>query len=349
MIRIGVHATIAAADRGWRRHDHLGASGMPTSNAPILLVLGCTASGKSELALTLAESLRSGAIVSADSMQIWRGLDIGTAKPSAAEQTRVPHHLIDLVDPHDRSARFNVAEWLAAAQSAIDAIAAGGGTPVVVGGTNLYAQALLHGLFTAPSSEPGLRQDLESLETTALRAELQRVDPESAARIHAADRRRILRAVEVHRSTGRPLSALQTQWSSEDSPLAARVRIVGLERSTGIANGRINRRVAAMLEAGWLEEVRRLLARGPLHRQPAEAVGYRELAEVLAGRRSIEDATEAIKIRTRRYAKQQRTWMKRFRVRPGSIWIEAGDRSSGDFCSDVLARLESLRGGSNPD
>jgi tRNA dimethylallyltransferase len=313
---------------------------MPANESPILLVLGTTGSGKGELALALAESVRHGGeIVSADSMQVWKGLDIGTAKPSPEEQARVPHRLLDVVDPHDLEARFNVAEWIAAANDAIARIDAQSRLPIIVGGTHLYVQSLLAGLFEGPAAEPSLRAELEATDTAALREELARIDPEAASRIHLADRRRTLRAVEVFRSTGRAISQWQAQWASEGTELSQRVRIVAIDRPVEAANARINRRVKSMLEAGWLDEVRRLVEAGPLHRQPAEAVGYRQLAEVLAGRMRLVDAAEEIKIRTRRYAKQQRTWMKRFRARPGSVVLEAGSDPVADRVADVLGRL----------
>ena len=313
---------------------------MPANESPILLVLGTTGSGKSELALALAESVRHGGeIVSADSMQVWKGLDIGTAKPSPEEQARVPHRLLDVVDPHDLEARFNVAEWIAAANDAIARIDAQSRLPIIVGGTHLYVQSLLAGLFEGPAAEPSLRAELEATDTAALREELARIDPEAASMIHLADRRRTLRAVEVFRSTGRAISQWQAQWASEGTELSQRVRIVAIDRPVEAANARINRRVKSMLEAGWLDEVRRLVEAGPLHRQPAEAVGYRQLAEVLAGRMRLVDAAEEIKIRTRRYAKQQRTWMKRFRARPGSVVLEAGSDPVADRVADVLGRL----------
>ena len=313
---------------------------MPANESPILLVLGTTGSGKSELALALAESVRHGGeIVSADSMQVWKGLDIGTAKPSPEEQARVPHRLLDVVDPHDLEARFNVAEWIAAANDAIARIDAQSRLPIIVGGTHLYVQSLLAGLFEGPAAEPSLRAELEATDTAALREELARIDPEAASRIHLADRRRTLRAVEVFRSTGRAISQWQAQWASEGTELSQRVRIVAIDRPVEAANARINRRVKSMLEAGWLDEVRRLVEAGPLHRQPAEAVGYRQLAEVLAGRMRLVDAAEEIKIRTRRYAKQQRTWMKRFRALPGSVVLEAGSDPVADRVADVLGRL----------
>lgn len=313
--------------------------------APILLLLGTTASGKSELSMRLAERLPGGGeIVSADSMQVWRGLDVGTAKPSHEERARVPHHLIDLVDPHDLEARFNVAEWLAAAESTIAAIEARRRVPIVVGGTHLYVQALLAGLFEGPAADPATRRSLEGATTEALRAELERIDPESASRIHLADRRRTLRAVEVFRATGRPISRWQAQWDSEGTALSQRIRVVAIDRPVEVASARINRRVKAMLDAGWVDEVARLVAAGPLHRQPAEAVGYRQLAQVLAGRMGLSDATEEIKIRTRRYAKQQRTWMKRFRARPGSVVLHAGENAPAELLAETLERLGPIGG-----
>ncbi|MGA1393312.1 MAG: tRNA (adenosine(37)-N6)-dimethylallyltransferase, partial [Phycisphaerales bacterium] len=152
---------------------------MTEQASPILLVLGTTASGKSALSTLLAERWPSGGeIVSADSMQVWKGLDIGTAKPTREDQARVPHHLIDLVDPHDLESRFNVAEWLAAAESTIAAIDARHRLPIVVGGTHLYVQALLAGLFEGPSADAATRRELEDAPTEALRAELERVDPD---------------------------------------------------------------------------------------------------------------------------------------------------------------------------
>ena len=304
---------------------------------PPILVLGTTASGKSELALELATTLDGlGECISADSMQIYRGLDIGTAKPTPAERGAVPHHLLDVADPHDLERDFTVADWLSAARTAIAGIESRGRVPIVVGGTHLYLQALLQGLFEGPAIDPDLRAELERTPQTELRAELQRADPDAAARIHPADRRRTLRAVEIHRQTGTPLSVLQTQWSSAGTEIATRAIVLVLERDAPAANARINRRVRTMLEAGWLDEVRSLVAVGPLHRQAAEAVGYRELSEVLTGLRSLEEAAEAIKIRTRRYAKQQRTWLKRFRSRPGAIRIEGGERSIRDGLDSVF-------------
>lgn len=303
------------------------------------VVIGETAAGKTEFAIALAEALPGGGeCLCADSMQIYRGMEIGTAKPSAAERRRVPHHLLDLADPHREA--FTLADWLAAAESAIPQVDRRERWPIVVGGTNLYVQSLLAGIFEGPPADPALRSSLEALDDAAIRAELLRVDPAAAARIHPRDRRRSVRAIEVFRHGGVPLSRLQTQWeSSREEGLGGRARILSIERPVEVVNRRINRRVAAMIEAGWLEEVRDLLAGGPLHRQAAEAVGYRELAETLAGRMTLADAIEAIKIRTRRFAKQQRTWIRRLRARPGSIRLDAGDRPASELVAEAVDRL----------
>jgi tRNA dimethylallyltransferase len=313
------------------------------NDPPILVLVGPTAGGKTRLAIELARALpEGGECVSADSMQVYRGMDIGTAKPTSRERGGVPHHLLDLVG-HDEDG-FTVEAWLARAEEAIADIRGRGRVPIVVGGTNLYVRALLDGLFEGPKPDPRLRAELEATSTDELRRELLRVDPEAAARIHREDRRRTVRAIEVFRLSGVPISALQTQWSS-DPRAAARpdARVVGLEWPVETINRRINDRVRAMIAAGFLDEVRSLLARAPFGRQSREAVGYAELAEHLAGRLSLEDAIEAIKIRSRRYAKQQRTWLRRFRPRPGSLWIDAGAEPETLWPARVLAWWEALR------
>ncbi|MBL9149159.1 MAG: tRNA (adenosine(37)-N6)-dimethylallyltransferase MiaA [Phycisphaerae bacterium] len=307
-----------------------------TSPAPILVIVGPTAGGKSALAMELARTL-PGECISADSMQIYRGMDIGTAKPTAAERSEIPHHLIDLVEPDDDG--FTVDAWLERATATIDEIRRRGRTPIVVGGTNLYVRALLEGLFEGPEPDPALRAALEALPLTALREELCRVDPPSAARIHPNDLRRTVRALEVFRQTGTPLSTLQTQWSADVRQNARQDAIVvGLEWPVESINRRINARVKDMMAAGFLDEVRGLAARG-LGRQAREAVGYGELLEHLAGRVSLEDAVEAIKIRTRRYAKQQRTWLRRFRALERSCWLDASVEPMESWPACVRAHL----------
>jgi tRNA dimethylallyltransferase len=256
-------------------------------------------------------------------MQVYRGMDIGTAKPTTSERSEVIHHGLDLVDPtHDG---FTVEDWLAHAHAALAAIHARGGVAIVVGGTNLYAKALIEGLFDGPPADPALREELGTWELDALRSELVRIDPVAAERIHRNDRRRTIRAIEVHRATGTPISVLQAQWRDRPAALPAGWSLVGLSMGVEANNRRINARVRGMRAMGLVDEVRSLLGAGGFGAQAATAVGYRELIAHLHGAGSEDDAFEAIKIATRQLAKQQRTWLKRFADTPGSTWIDAGD------------------------
>ena len=297
---------------------------------PIILILGPTAGGKTALAIELARRLSSlpgagGAeCVCADSMQVYRGMDIGTAKPTAAERAAVPHHLLDLVDPSEDG--FSVDTWLGLAERAIDEIRRRGSNfrgryPIVVGGTSLYVQALLAGLFEGPEPDPALRARLQETPTAQLRRRLEEVDPRAAERIHRSDRKRTVRAIEVFELTGRPISSMQTQWPAGSS--RRDVRIIGLDYPVEAINARINARVKSMIEAGLVDEVRRLHEAGALGRQAGEALGYKQIIEHLEGRCGLDEAVEQIKIRTRRLAKQQRSWMRRFRLHPGSVWLAA--------------------------
>ncbi len=290
----------------------------------VIVVMGPTASGKSALALAMARAAGPAVeLVSADSMQVYRGMDIGTAKPTTSERSEVIHHGLDLVDPtHDG---FTVEDWLAHAHAALAAIHARGGVAIVVGGTNLYAKALIEGLFDGPPADPALREELGTWELDALRSELVRIDPVAADRIHRNDRRRTIRAIEVHRATGTPISVLQAQWRDRPAALPAGWSLVGLSMGVEANNRRINARVRGMRAMGLVDEVRSLLGAGGFGAQAATAVGYRELIAHLHGAGSEDDAFEAIKIATRQLAKQQRTWLKRFADTPGSTWIDAGD------------------------
>lgn len=289
-----------------------------------ILIAGPTAGGKSALAMALAEAVPGGVeIVSADSMQAYRGMDIGTAKPSAADRARVPHHLIDIADPHLHAP--TVADWLRDAHAAIEGIHERARTAVLVGGTNLYLRAFIDGLAALPPSDDLLRAELERLPPEELRRELVAADPTAAARIHPNDRRRTVRALEVLRLTGVPISTHQAQWGAVPAALPPGTALVGLQWDTEAINRRINARVGAMMAAGFLREVEALRADGPLLPQPAEAVGYREMLDHLEGRRTLDDAIEGTAIRTRQYAKQQRTWLKRFRAVPGAVWLEGGE------------------------
>jgi len=282
----------------------------------IVCVVGPTASGKTALALELAAAFDA-EVVSADSRQIYRALEVGTAKPTAAERARVPHHCLDLADPDEA---FDVARFRAAAMAAIAAVHARGRRVLVVGGTGLYLRVLLRGLCPAPPRVPALRQVLGRMARVegapALHRRLAVVDPEAAARIHPNDTVRAVRALEVALSTGRRLSAWQAAHGFGDVPYDALV--IGLVRPTAELDARITERAREMLHAGFADEVRALLDTGLDPDAPAwNAVGYREMRAHVLGRTG-DDATFASIVRTtRRFAKRQRTW---FRAEPDVVW-----------------------------
>ncbi len=289
------------------------------------VIVAPTAGGKSVLAVELALELenvagRRGEVVTADSMQVYRGMDIGTAKPTLAERLGVPHHLIDLVEPDDPQA-FTVDRWLGLAEGAIAEIRARGTIPIVVGGSNLYIKALLEGLFDGPPADPELRAGLAALPREELRRRLESLDPAAAERIHPNDTRRSIRALEVHHSTGRPISSLQGQWDC--GSVRPDILLLGIEWPAPELNRRINARVRRMVELGLGEEARTLWEHGRLGPQPREALGYKQLIEHFEGRATLEEALERTKIETRRFAKNQRTWLRRFRTTPGSVWFDA--------------------------
>ncbi|MDA0803513.1 MAG: tRNA (adenosine(37)-N6)-dimethylallyltransferase MiaA [Planctomycetota bacterium] len=287
-----------------------------------LLIVGPTAGGKSSLAMELA-AMAPAEIVSADSMQVYKGMDIGTAKATGVEREAVPHHMIDIADPHRDEP--TVADWLAGARQSIADIHTRGRLAIVVGGTNLYVRALIDGLAPLPGADEAIRAALEEESLEVLRSRLTAVDPEAASRIHVNDRRRTVRALEVAQLTGRPLSSHQVEWGARISELPPGWSIVGLEWEVEQINRRINARVKAMIAAGFADEVQRLRRVGPLLRQPSEAVGYAEMLACLNGQCSEDDAIERIAIRTRRYAKQQRTWLRHLRLIPGAVWIPMGE------------------------
>lgn len=314
----------------------------PADTRPFPVICGPTASGKSALAVAMAELLRArgvGAeIVTADAFQVYRGMDIGTAKPSEAERRGVPHHLVDIAEPTER---FTVDQWLDAAEGSVSAIRSRGGVPVVVGGTHLYVKAFMEGLFEGPGADAALRTELAAMDPAARRAELQRVDPAAAGRIHPNDERRAVRALEVFRLTGKPISEHQRQWDSSQQRPGA--RLVCLHWPTEELNRRINARVKAMMEAGLLEEVRGLWQAARLGPQAREALGYKQLLMHLERPREVrlEDAVEQIKIETRRFGKNQRTWLKRLAVMPGAISMTLGEDgvAAGDGESQRAQRV----------
>ncbi|MGP1347432.1 MAG: tRNA (adenosine(37)-N6)-dimethylallyltransferase MiaA, partial [Phycisphaerales bacterium] len=237
------------------------------------VIVGPTGGGKSALALALAGRVRRergvvAEIVSADSMQVYRGMDIGTAKATRAERDEVVHHLIDIVEPEES---FGVDRWLGLCERAIEGIRARGGVPIVIGGTHFYVKALLEGLFEGPSADAGVRAELEAMDAEARWALLREVDPPTAERVHRNDVRRVVRALEVHRLTGRAISEQQEQW--DRGGRRGDAFIVGLEWSTEAINRRINARVRRMVADGLVEEVRGLVRGGRLGVQAREALG----------------------------------------------------------------------------
>lgn len=300
---------------------------MPT---PFPIIIGPTAGGKSALAVALS-SLANGEVITADSIQIYRGLDIGSAKPTRDEQQGIPHRLIDLVEPTEA---FSVHQWLKLAEKTIAETRARSHLPIVVGGTHLYVKALLDGLFEGPEVDPALRETLNARELPDLRAELERVDPAAAAKINAADRRRTVRALEIFRQTGTPISVLQAQWDSERCRRKDAI-LVGLEWPVELINRRINARVKDMVERGLVAEARALWEQKRFGTQSREALGYKQLIAHFEGRCTLDEAIERIKIETRRFAKNQRTWAKRLKTTPNSVWLD-GTKAIGELVSEVL-------------
>jgi tRNA dimethylallyltransferase len=310
----------------------------PTAFADVLVLTGPTGSGKTALALDLAERFH-GEIVAMDSMTLYRGLDIGTAKPTPAERARVPHHLIDVLDPWDSG---NVAWWLEQAAQVCVGIRARGRRPLFVGGTPLYLKALVSGLFEAPPSDPAIRRRLEAEPPDQLYARLAAVDPATAGRLHPHDVRRVVRALEVWEGTGQPLSTFQQTWQTPSfrqtpaptSPLKPQIPVAVLDWPRPELYRRIDARVDGMLAAGWLEEVRRLAASPrPLSQEASQALGYRELLAHLKGTGpDWEETVARIKTRTRQFAKRQLTW---FRNMPGVVGVPADSSTVADQVARV--------------
>ncbi|MBI3941728.1 MAG: tRNA (adenosine(37)-N6)-dimethylallyltransferase MiaA [Chloroflexi bacterium] len=284
----------------------------------LLLIVGPTAAGKTALAVDLARQFPL-EVVSADSRQIYRGMDIGTAKPTAAEQSAVPHHLLDVVDPNQT---LTLAEYQRLATAAISEVQDRGNLPALVGGTGLYVRAVTAG-FQIPEVEPDqtrrqvLEQEAESLGTEALYQRLVQVDPVAASRIDSRNLRRIIRALEVVESTGQPFSAQQVHH-----PPPWEMLWIGLTLPKAELDRRIEARVDRMIAAGLVEEVQRLLAEGVSPAQPAlSGLGYRQIVAYLQGRLTLEEAILLIKRDTRRFARRQYAW---FRLSDPKIhWFEA--------------------------
>jgi tRNA dimethylallyltransferase len=295
--------------------------------APLVAIVGPTASGKSALAMRLARD-RSGEIVSCDSLQVYRGLDIGSAKPTAEERAEVVHHLLDVAAPDEA---FSAAEYARLARAAVRDVAARGRLAIVAGGTGLYLRALLQGLFEGPSRDAALRRRLEGLAErfgdARLHRLLARVDPEAAARVRPRDRVRVVRALEVYRATGRPIS--EQQRGGAEPLQGFRTLVVGLDPGQAALREAVLARTREMLARGLLEEVRGLLGRGfGPELRPLRAIGYRQAAAVVRGEAAVEGLETAIVAETLRFAKRQRTWFRH--QQPGVRWFEDADGASAE-------------------
>jgi len=299
----------------------------PNNLSPLLLA-GPTASGKSAVALELARRL-PGEIISVDSMQVYRGLDLGTAKPMAAERAEITHHLIDVASLEET---FDVARFVALANIAITDIQRRDVVPILSGGTGLYFNVYLNGLGTAPAPDPALRAELETMPLPALLDELARLDSVSFDEIDLKNRRRVVRAVEVIRLTGQPFSRQRAQWPERAPEL--RGRGFGLQRQRSDLISRIDRRVEAMFTAGLVEETRRLLSLGlSANRTALQALGYRQVVEHLNGERGLRETIELVKMRTRQFAKRQLTW---FRGQMDLHWIDVSANEPATETADKI-------------
>jgi len=280
-----------------------------------LVLVGSTATGKSVLAMAVATTLGDVELVSADSMQVYRGMDIGTAKPSPVEQQEVPHHLLDVAEP---SEDYSVARFQVDMRTAIAGIEARGHRALVVGGTGLYVQSVVDGLVL-PGEWPDVKATLDSLPPSELHGRLTRLDPLAASRIEPGNARRLVRALEVTLGSGRPFSSFGPGLGAYP-PTPFRLAGVWLPRA--VVNTRIEARYRAQLAEGFLDEVRRLAAgtKG-LSRTARQALGYRELLDHLAGACSLAEAVATAVSRTRKFARRQRAW---FRRDPRIIWFGAG-------------------------
>ena len=301
---------------------------------PFLALVGPTASGKTEAALQVAEALGA-EILSIDSMLVYRGMDVGTAKPTAEQRARIPHHLLDLVEP---SQAFSVAAFQAAAHEAADDVRRRGPRPLLVGGSGLYFRAVVDDL-EFPGTDPGIRGTLEG-EASVLGADrmyrrLAEMDPVAASKIEPGNVRRTVRALEVAAITGKPFSSYAAAWESYPPD---RVRAAGVGLRPEQLADRVESRVNEMLAAGWLEEVEKLIATGfGGWLTSTQAIGYAELAGHLEHRLSLEDAVQQTLKRTRKLARRQMAW---FRRDPRIRWFDAGEEGASGVVGDVVAYLE---------
>jgi tRNA dimethylallyltransferase len=300
----------------------------------IYIIVGPTAVGKTEISLAIAEEIGA-EIISADSMQVYRGMDIGTAKPTLQERARVPHHLIDVADPKEE---FSAGRYVQLADEAIEDIRRRGKILLVVGGTGMYIRALLEGIFEGPGADFALREELmdaERKEPGALYNMLKKADPKAAEKIHPSDIRRIIRAVEVFEKSGKPISEKQSQW---DNGGRYDCKIAGLTMPRPELYRRIDERVDKMMDEGFLDEVKALLGKGCTRDMPSmHALGYKQLMAHLDGELSLDEAARLIKRDTRHYAKRQYTW---FNGQESVQWVDISDKNLVSSMDSVKKALD---------
>ena len=306
--------------------------------SPLICIVGPTAVGKTEIAIQLAQHLDA-EIVSLDSRQIYREMDIGTAKPTPDQRGAVPHHLIDCVDVDQP---FSVADYQRLAETAIEEIRERGKRAVAVGGAGLYFRSLIDGLFDGPGADPEIRAKLQREAdehgNVALHERLRQYDPETANRVHPNNRVKVIRALEVYELTGKPISALQGQWKRNKPRYP--FRAFGLNMPREVLYRRIEDRVDQMVEAGLIEEVKGLLDQGyPRHCIAMQSFGYKELIEYLDGTRTLDEAIALLKQNTRRFAKRQLTW---FCNDSRIEWMDISQFSSVDGIVDNLLEKNSV-------
>ena len=304
---------------------------------PLVILTGPTAVGKTALSIGLAQAI-GGEIISADSMQVYRSMDIGSAKIMPEEMQGIPHHLVDVLEPWEE---FNVVRFQQMAKAACEEIWGRGHIPIVTGGTGFYIQALLYDIdFTENDEDTAFRTQMEQLASTEegrneLYLRLKQVDPASAEAIHANNIKRVIRALDFYEKTGTPISAHNEEQKQKESPYAFLYAV--LSRDRAVLYDRIDRRVDIMMEQGLIEEVRGLMAQGCTRQMVAmQGLGYKEIIDHLDGKLSLEEAVYIIKRDTRHFAKRQMTW---FRREKDVTFIEMDDRQETEVLEEILEKL----------
>ena len=296
-----------------------------------IFIAGPTAVGKSEIALRLAEKI-GGEIITVDSMQVYRGLDIATAKPTVKERQHVPHHLVDICDLHEA---FDAAQFIRLAQMAVSEIQSRNKTPIFCGGTGLYFKAFRDGLGEAPATDAKIRAELEAVPLKKLLEELRERDPSTFEKIDKQNPRRVIRALEVIRLTGKKFSEQRSNWNPESRIQNPESRFICFTRASSDLQKRIDRRVDEMFRRGLVAETEQLLKHGLAKNKFAmQAIGYRQVVEHLHGERDLAETIELVKIRTRQFAKRQLTW---FRRHGNCEWMELQPDNSTDEMLAMLA------------